>query len=143
MPEPKDPKLTQFTTATAKAAAIRSAAVRRPIDHETDAGKAYNYAIRLLDLLAAQVFDPVPCKQCKRSPIDARTLADITGKMLTLVNITLERAWGKPATQSGTGRQASLDDFKRARREVEKASDVPTDLPPAPDTEFPFADVEA
>lgn len=128
-----DPKLTQFTTETAKLAALKSAVARRPLDQEKDAVKAYNYAVRLLDLLAAQVFDPTPCKHCKRSPIDARTLDSLTKAMLTLIGMVHDRAWGKPATESRTGKAASLEDFKRARREVEHATDVPEDLPLAPD----------
>ena len=126
-----------FTPEQSRAGGIKSGVSRRPVDFESHAKRAYNYSIKLMDLLAERLFALVPCDKCKRGgPIELRTLESfvkILGPILTAVQ---SRGWGQPGTASPYGKSASLDDFAKLRRAVERAKDdnlTPPDLPPPPD----------
>lgn len=128
---------TQFTSELGRIAGVKSGLTRRPIDKERAAKRAYNYSVELMDMIATQIFVPTKCDKCKRGgPIDSRTLDGLARSLLTLIEAIQSRAWGKPATESRIGREATLEDFKRAAREVKAAvgaTDVPNDLPPPPE----------
>lgn len=121
---------TQFDSESATLAGIKSGISRRPIDYEKDAKNAYKAALSLMDLLSDRIFTSSYCKHCKRGgPIDLKTLDSLSRTLLALIESVQSRAWGKPATESRYGRTASLEDYKRLRREVEKASQVTEDDP--------------
>lgn len=124
-----------FTPEQSRAGGVKSGISRRPLDFDATAKRAYNYSVKLMDIIAALILEPKPCDKCKRPPLDPRTLESyikILGPILTSVQ---HRAWGQPGTGSKYGRESSLDDFAKLRREVERAKDsnlAPPDLPPPP-----------
>ena len=135
MPKPYDPE-------TGRAAGIKSGVARRPVDFEAHAKRAYNYGVKLMDLLAERLFAPEPCKHCKRGvPVELRTLETFVKTLAPILTAVQSRGWGQPGTASPYGKGASLEDFAKLRREVERAKtdDTPIDLPPPPEG---FADPE-
>ena len=131
MPKPYDPE-------TGRAAGIKSGVARRPVDFESHAKRAYNYSIKLMDLLAGRMFDPVPCDKCKRGgPVELRTLESFVKILGPILVAVQSRGWGQPGTASPYGKTASLEDFATLRRAVERAKTddavTPDDLPPPPD----------
>ena len=125
-----------FTPEQSRAGGIKSGVSRRPMDFDANAKRAYNYSVKLMDILAMEIFEPKPCDKCKRPLLKPKTLEayiKILGPILTAVQ---SRGWGQPGTASPYGKSASLDDFAKLRRAVERAKDdnlTPPDLPPPPE----------
>ena len=124
-----------FTTEESRSGGVKSGISRKPVDFDANAKRAYNSSVKLMDIIAKEIFDPKPCDKCKRPAMQPRTLESyikILGPILTSVQ---HRAWGQPGVGSKYGRESSLDDFAKLRRAVEKAKDdnLPDDLPPPPD----------
>ena len=126
----------EFTPEQSRAGGIKSGASRRPMDFDANAKRAYNYSVKLMDIIAMEIFEPKPCDKCKRPLLQPKTLEayiKILGPILTSVQY---RAWGQPGTGSKYGRESSLDDFAKLRRAVERAKTdnlTPPDLPPPPE----------
>ena len=126
-----------FTPEESRSGGVKSGISRKPVDFDANAKRAYNYSVKLMDIIAKEIFDPKPCDKCKRPTMQPRTLESyikILGPILTSVQ---HRAWGQPGVGSKYGRESSLDDFAKLRRAVEKSKDdnIPDDLPPPPDDE--------
>lgn len=104
-------------------AAAKSALARTPIDLAEDAKHSYKAVKRLMEVIEERIFNPTPCKSCKRSgPVSLKDLIELMKLFSTFAEMVQVRGWGKPATASPYGREASIDEFKRARAVVERAN---------------------
>jgi hypothetical protein len=127
----------RFTPETARLAGIKSGASRRPFDErvkEADAKRMYAYLAQCADLLACQLFTPA-CPYCKRQgPENIRDLDSMSRSLQSIAETVLAYAWGRPSQESKSEKAGSIDDYKRALREVRKEDSeyVPDDLPSAP-----------
>ena len=133
----KNGESSRFNPETARLAGIKSGASRRPFDEkvkEADAKRMYAYLAQCADLLACQLFTP-PCEHCKRQgPESFRDLDSMARSLQSIAETVLAYAWGRPSQESKAEKAGSIDDYKRALREVRKESSeyVPDDLPDAP-----------
>lgn len=122
---------TTFTPEAARLAGVKSGAARRPVDKDKDARRAYSYVAQTLDVIAARLLSGYSkCPHCKRGgPIDPRLLDSLSRTLNNLSDTILAYAWGRPAQESKSKREGSIEDFKRAQREV-NSEDNKSYLPP-------------
>lgn len=111
---------TKFTKEAARLAGIKSGASRRPIDKEKDARRAYAYVCATMDAINARLQATKQCPTCKRGgPIDARLLDSLSRTLKEYTDTVMWHAWGKPAQESKLKRDGSVEDYKRAWREIQ------------------------
>jgi len=117
---------TTFSREAARLAGVKSGASRRPMEKEKDARRAYSYVSQTLDVIAARLLAGyTQCPHCKRGgPIDPRLLDSLSRTLNNLSDTILAYAWGRPAQESKSKREGSIEDFKQAMREVSSEDNI-------------------
>lgn len=124
---------TTFSREAARLAGVKSGAARRPMEKEKDARRAYAYVCQTADLIAARLHTGyTQCPACKRGgPIDPRLLQTLSATLMNLCDTILSYAWGRPAQESKSKREGSIEDYKQALREVDSEDNkayIPVEL---------------